>query len=224
MPSKIVTEERIIKKVTNAINNPKSSLYNLQDALEQIRYKGVRVYGDEYDLWISKAILLHRYDMILEIFKINQNYYKLETQVLRLFIFKKPRYLKQFVESNAFVPTNPSHIIMILGKSDMIIGKSDKFKELEYFFSLPRTGHILTEIRKVVPLENYKFYTFLAAKNPDLQKKQKLTKILLRFWLFTVKRMIPRWKDSLYYPGSGALYLKAYTSFKRNLPFMLTCI
>jgi len=217
MPSKIVTEERIIKKVTNAINNPKSSLYNLQDALEQIRYKGVRVYGDEYDLWISKAILLHRYDMILEIFKINQNYYKLETQVLRLFIFKKPRYLKQFVESNAFVPTNPSHAIMI-------IGKSEKFKELEYFFSLPRTGHILTEIRKVIPLENYKFYTFLASKNPDLQKKQKLTKVLLRFWLLTVKRMIPRWKDSLYYPGTGALYLKAYTSFKRNLPFMLTCI
>ena len=224
MPSKIVTEERIIKKVTNAINNPKSSLYNLQDALEQIRYKGVRVYGDEYDLWISKAILLHRYDMILEIFKINQNYYKLETQVLRLFIFKKPRYLKQFVESNAFNSTNPSHAIMILGKSDMIVGKCDKFKELEYFFSLPRTGHILTEIRKVIPLENYKFYTSLAAKNPDLQRKQRLTKILLRFWLLTVKRILPRWKNSLYYPGSGALYLKAYTSFKRNLPFMLTCV
>ena len=217
MPSKIVTEERLIKKVTNAINNPKSTLYNLQDALEQIRYKGVRVYEDEYDLWVSKAILLHRYDMILEIFKINQNYYKLETQVLRLFIFKKPRYLKQFVESNAFSPTNPSHSIMV-------ISKCYRLKELEYFFSLPRTGHILTEIRKVVPLENYKFYTSLAGKNPDLQKRQRLTKILLRFWLLTVKRMIPRWKDSLYYPGSGALYLKAFTSFKKNLPFMLTCI
>jgi hypothetical protein len=217
MPSKIVTEERLIKKVSNAINNPKSSLYNLQDALEQIRYKGVRIYEDEYDLWISKAILLHRYDMILEIFKINQNYYKLETQVLRLFIFRKPRYLRQFVESNAFNSTNPSHAIMV-------IGKSDKFKELEYFFSLPRTGNILTEIRKVIPLENYKFYTSLANKNPDLQKKKKLTKVLLRFWLLTVKRMIPRWKDSLYYPVTGSLYLKAYASFKRDFPFMLTCI
>jgi hypothetical protein len=217
MPSKIVTEERLIKKVTNAINNPKSSLYNLQDALEQIRYKGLRVYEDEYDLWISKAILLHRYDMILEIFKINQNYYKLETQVLRLFIFKKPRYLKQFVESNAFVSTNPSHTIMILGKSD-------KFKELEYFFSLPRTGHILTEIRKVIPLEDYNFYTSLSKKNPDLQKKQRLTKVLLRFWLLTVKRIIPRWKNSLYYPGTGALYLKAFSSFKRDLPCLLTCV
>jgi hypothetical protein len=217
MPSKIVTEERLIKKVSNAINNPKSSLYNLQDALEQIRYKGVRIYEDEYDLWISKAILLHRYDMILEIFKINQNYYKLETQVLRLFIFRKPRYLRQFVESNAFNSTNPSHAIMV-------IGKSDKFKELEYFFSLPRTGNILTEIRKVIPLENYKFYTSLANTNPDLQKKKKLTKVLLRFWLLTVKRMIPRWKDSLYYPVTGSLYLKAYASFKSDFPFMLTCI
>jgi hypothetical protein len=217
MPSKIVTEERLIKKVTNAINNPKSSLYNLQDALEQIRYKGVRIYEDEYDIWIYKAILLHRYDMILEIFKINQNYYKLETQVLRLFIFKKPRYLKQFVESTAFNPTNPSHSIVV-------ISKSDKFKELEYFFSLPRTGHILTNLRQVVPLESYKFYTFLASKNPDLQKKKRLTKVLLRFWLLTVKRMIPRWKDSLYYPVTGSLYLKAYASFKRDFPFMLTCI
>ena len=216
MPSKIVTEERLIKKVTNAINNPKSTLYNLQDALEQIRYKRLRVYEDEYDLWISKAILLHRYDMILEIFKINQNYYKLETQVLRLFIFKKPRYLKQFVESTAFNAINPSHSIMV-------ISKSYRLKELEYFFSLPNTGPLLTEIRKVVPLESYKFYTSLAAKNPDLQKKQRLTKVLLRFWLLTVKRMIPRWKDSLYYPGSGALYVKAFTSFKKNLPFMLTC-
>jgi len=224
MPSKIVTEERLIKKVTNAINNPKSTLYNLQDALEQIRYKGVRIYEDECDLWISKAILLHRYDMILEIFKINQNYYKLETQVLRLFIFKKPRYLKQFVESTAFNSTNPFHAIMVIGKSDMIIGKSDKSKELEYFFSLPKTGHILTEIRKVIPLESYKFYTFLASKNPDLQKKKRLTKVLLRFWLLTVKRMIPRWKDSLYYPVTGSLYLKAYASFKRDFPFMLTCI
>jgi hypothetical protein len=105
----------------------------------------------------------------------------------------------------------------------MVISKSYRLKELEYFFSLPRTGHILTEIRKVVPLENYKFYTSLAGKNPDLKKKQRLTKVLLRFWLLTVKRMIPRWKDSLYYPGSGALYLKAFTSFKKNLPFMLTC-
>jgi hypothetical protein len=217
MPSKMVTEERLIKKVTNAINNPKSSIYNLQDALEQIRYKGVRVYEDEYDLWISKAILLHRYEMILEIFKITPNYHKLQTQVLRLFIFKKPRYLKQFVDSNAFDPTNPSHSIMI-------IGKCDKFKELEYFFSLPRTGYILTEIRKVIPLENYNFYTSLVKKNPDLRKKQKLTKVFLRFWLITVKRIIPRWKDSLYYPGSGALYLKAFSSFKRDMPCLLTCV
>ena len=217
MPSKMVTEERLIKKVTNAINNQKSSIYNLQDALEQIRYKGVRVYEDEYDLWISKAILLHRYEMILEIFKITPNYYKLQTQVLRLFIFKKPRYLKQFVDSNAFDPTNPSHSIMV-------IGKCDKFKELEYFFSLPRTGHILTEIRKAVPLEYYSYYTSLAKKNPDLRKKQKLTKVFLRFWLLTVKRIIPRWKDSLYYPGSGALYLKAFSSFKRDLPCLLTCV
>ena len=216
MPTNETKDTRRVKRVMNAINNPVSTVDNLAAALDGVKH--IRVYQDEIDAWVQKALSYRRYDMVLEIFNKSQvSLVKSESAVLRLFIFKHQCYLKQFVESNAFDPTNPSHSIMV-------IGKCEKFKELEYFFSLPRTGHILTEIRKVISLENYKFYTFLATKNPDLQKKQKLTKVLLRFWLLTVKRMIPRWKNSLYYPGSGALYLKAFTSFKRNLPFMLTCV
>ena len=214
MPSKIVTEERIIKKVTNAINNPKSSLYNLQDALEQIRYKGVRVYGDEYDLWISKAILLHRYDMILEIFKINQNYYKLETQVLRLFIFKKPRYLKQFVASKQFQPDWPYHFDMLVRTKD------EDYHHLTKFFELPKTGKLLLACDFLFSRVHFKG---LVHKNPDIQQRIAKMKVLLRFW-FVVKRNLPAWRDSLYYPGTGRLYLKAYASFKRDLPCLLTCV
>jgi hypothetical protein len=28
----------------------------------------------------------------------------------------------------------------------------------------------------------------------------------------------------LYYPGSGPLYLKAFASFKRDMPCLLTCV
>ena len=63
--SKETKDERRVKRVTNAINNPTSTLTNLSDALDGL--KGVRIFQDEIDSWIYKAIDLQRYDMILEI-------------------------------------------------------------------------------------------------------------------------------------------------------------
>jgi len=214
MPSKAVKEERLIKKVTNAINNPTANIQILRNALDDIKYAHCIIYTEDIDLWISKAITLQRYDMILEIFGKNPNIYQLESQVLKLFMFKKHRYLKMFVESDAFHPDWPTHITMLGKNMD---------KDLSYFkqfFALKKTGHLLSAIRLSFPA----VYSQLVKNNPDLQKKMAARKILARFWLLSVRKILPRWKDSLYYPGSGALYKKAYQHFKSDLPCLLTCI
>jgi hypothetical protein len=215
MPSKIVKEERLIKKVTNAINNPTATLQVLKNALDDIKYARCPIYDEDIDLWISKAIALQRYDMILEIFGKDIHYHQLESQVLKLFMFKKQRYLNMFVESDAFHPNLITHVTLLIKNMD---------KDISYFkrfFALKKTDYLLTSIRHAF---RPSVYNQLMKSNPDLQKKAAARKILARFWLLTVKKILPRWKESLYYPGSGALYKKAYRHFKHDLPCLLTCI
>ena len=213
MPTKETKDERRVKRVSNAINNPTSTLNNLADALDGV--KRVRLFQDEIDAWIFKALELQRYDMVLEILgRKGCSLPKAESAVLRLFIFKHPRYLAKFVASPAFHPECTYHLDM-LGKT-----KEEDIYLLATLFALPRTGKLLVSSRW---LFSHRFFQMLVHKNPDIQQRIAKMKILLRFW-FVVKRNLPAWRDSLYYPGTGRLYLKAYASFKRDLPCLLTCV
>jgi hypothetical protein len=216
MPAtKETKDERRVKRVTNAINNPTSTLTNLSDALDGL--KGVRIFQDEIDSWIYKAIDLQRYDMILEILGRRSRWplVKLESAVLRTFIFKNPRYLAKFVASPAFHPDCSYHLEMLAKIKD------EDIHLLAKLFALPRTGKLLDAMRW---LFSWRLYWQLFHNNPDIQRRIQQQKLLLRFWLLVVKRNLPAWRDSLYYPGTGALYLKAFASFKHDLPCMLTCV
>jgi len=212
-PTKQTRDDRRVKRVTNAINNPTSSLLNLSEALDSVKH--ISVYQDEIDAWILKAIDLQRYDMILEILGRSQvSFKRAESAVLRTFIFKNPRYLAKFVASPAFHPDHPNNFEMLCKT------KSEDIQHLAKFFILPRTGKLLVAMEF---LFSRSFFKTLVHKNPDIQRRIQQQKILLRFW-FLVKRNLPAWRDSLYYPGSGPLYLKAFASFKRDMPCLLTCV
>lgn len=214
MPTKETKDERRIKRVTNAINNPTSTLGNLQDALDGVRH--VKIYQEEIDAWTKIALRNSRYDMVLEIFNKKQvSSKKAAAAVLRLFILRKPRYLKQFMESIHFIPDCPFVFEMLRLTTDKDIHL------LKNFFSFPRTGNLLNKLRFLFSVE---FNRLLRSHNPDIQQRIAKKKILLRFWLLVVKRNLPAWKDSLYYPGSGALYMKAFASYKRDLPCLLNCV
>jgi hypothetical protein len=216
MPAtKEIKDERRVKCVTNAINNPTSTLTNLSDALDGL--KGVRIFQDEIDAWIYKAVEFQRYDMILEILGRRSRWplVKLESAVLRTLIFKNPRYLAKFVASPAFHPECAYHLEMLAKTKD------EDVHRLATLFALPRTGKLLDAIRW---LFSWRLYRQLFHNNPDIQRRIQQQKRLLRFWLLIVKRNLPAWRNSLYYPGTGPLYLKAYASFKRDLPCLLTCV
>ena len=212
-PTKEIKDERRVKRVANAINNPVSTLSNLQDALDGVRH--VRIYQGEIDNWVLLALKNSRYDMVLEIFNKKQVIpKKTPAAVLRLFILKQPRYLQQFVASNRFNPKCSYNLDMLYHI------KEEDYHLLTKFFCLPRTGWLLGFTKE---LFSRSFYTTLLRQNPDIQHRKAAAKVLMRFWLLVVKRNLPAWRDSLYYPGSGPLYLKAFASFKRDLPCLLTC-
>ena len=213
MPSNETKDTRRVKRVMNAINNPVSTVDNLAAALDGV--KNIRVYQDEIDAWVQKALSYRRYDMVLEIFNKSQvSLVKSESAVLRLFIFKHQRYLKQFVASKQFQADWPYHFDMLVRT------KEEDIHHLTKFFELPKTGKLLLACDFLFSRAHFKV---LVHKNPDIQQRIAKIKILLRFW-FLVKRNLPAWRDSLYYPGTGRLYLKAYASFKRDLPCLLTCV
>ena len=203
-----------MKRVANAINNPTSTLSNLAEALAGVQH--VRIYQDEIDAWVQAALKNSRYDMVLEIFNRKQvSLVKSESAVLRHFIIKQPRYLKNFVASNRFHPDWPYHL------DALVKIKQEDIHLLANLFALPRTGKLLLACDF---LFSRSFFKALVHKNPDIQERIQRHKNLMRFWLLVVKRNLPAWRDSLYYPGSGSLYLKAYASFKSDLPCLLTCV
>jgi hypothetical protein len=212
--TKEVKYTRRVKRVTNAINNPTSTLSNLADALDGVKH--VRIFQDEIDAWVQAALKNSRYDMVLEIFNRKQvSLVKSESAVLRHFIIKQPRYLKDFVASNRFHPDGPYHL------EALVKIKEADIHLLANLFTLPRTGKLLLACDF---LFSRSFFKALVHKNPDIQRRIQQQKVLLRFWLLIVKRNLPAWRNSLYYPGSGALYLKAFASFKRDMPCLLTCV
>jgi hypothetical protein len=212
--TKEVKDTRRVKRVTNAINNPTSTLSNLADALDGVKH--VRIFQDEIDAWVQAALKNSRYDMVLEIFNRKQvSLVKSESAVLRHFIIKQPRYLKDFVASNRFHPDGPYHL------DALVKIKQEDIHLLANLFALPRTGKLLLACDF---LFSRSFFKALVHKNPDIQRRIQRQKLLMRFWLLIVKRNLPAWRDSLYYPGSGALYLKAFASFKRDMPCLLTCV
>jgi hypothetical protein len=213
-PTKEVKDTRRVKRVANAINNPTSTLSNLAEALAGVQH--VRIYQDEIDAWVQAALKNSRYDMVLEIFNRKQvSLVKSESAVLRHFIIKQPRYLKNFVASNRFHPDWPYHL------DALVKIKQEDIHLLANLFALPRTGKLLLACDF---LFSRSFFKALVHKNPDIQERIQRHKNLMRFWLLVVKRNLPAWRDSLYYPGSGSLYLKAYASFKSDLPCLLTCV
>ena len=203
-----------MKRVANAINNPTSTLNNLADALDSVKH--VRIFQDEIDAWVQAALKNGRYDMVLEIFNRKQvSLVRSESAVLRHFIIKQPRYLKDFVASNQFHPDGPYHL------DALVKTKESDIHLLANLFALPRTGKLLLACDFLFSRAHFKA---LVHKNPDIQRRIQQQKLIMRFWLLIVKRNLPAWRDSLYYPGSGPLYLKAYASFKSDLPCLLTCV
>ena len=91
-------------------------------------------------------------------------------------------------------------------------GAAARLPYIHLFFKQPKTASIILRLTEKKLLRKNEQILYMNA-NPVLCKRKQQRKILLRFWLTTVKKNLLYWKESLYFPGTGALYKKAETAF-----------
>jgi len=215
MPTQATLTERLVKRVANAINNQTTSSRDVRDALRMLRESGIITYKEDYDDWMKLAIHVGSESKLLALFKKKHTLTFTDTSI-RCIIEQSPHMISRYVASRLFNPD--------LLENDTVIKYLIKYPATEHpssipainlFFAQPKTAGMLlrffeegwfTKQRRSIYINN----------NPVLYKRKQQRKVLLRFWISTVKKNLNNWRESLYVPGSGALYKKALTSFNQS--------
>ena len=203
MPSRAIQIERMVKRVDNAIHNPAIDFKGVKAALADLKAAGITPYNQEYDHWIRLAI-----DSRNEI-KLRCLFGSIKTTTLAHLLEKKSSYIPLYMNSPLFNPNNESHYNDIIDfgiKNDYTYGE-----KMILFFQHPRSWTVLQKL-----ISHRKYFRRYLSVNPIAKKRKHLNKVLLRFWLLTTKPLLRAWRESLYFPGTGALYKKAAASFKAD--------
>jgi len=214
-PSQGVRIERMLKRVDNAIHNPTQSYEDVRDALVDLRAANIRPSKDEIDAWIQMAIESNNRKKLLCFLK---NPKRVDT-CLGIILVSYPQHIAQFVDSPIFSNTS-----LDLGD---VINLMQPFHEkqfdapLKILFRQPKATKLCVDacnyfIRKGWSWDK-NYLTLLHTLNPVLRKRKLARKVLLRFWLLTTKPILRSWRESLYVPGTGAMYKKALASFTESV-------
>lgn len=208
-PSKAILDERMVKRVDNAIHNPTRSAKDVYDAILELKPARVRVMRGDYDTWIKLAIESNDLHKLCAIFT-----GKRWPNPLALLFEHSPHSIPSFIGSRLFNPNAEMYETLI---TDWMVDEQytpgSYSTRLTLFFKQPRTYKLLlrlVEKRAWLTMKEKQYYMNL---NPVLRKRKLARKVLLRFWLLTTKPMLRCWRESLYVPGTGAIYKKALASF-----------
>lgn len=199
MPSQAIVIERMLKRVDNAIHNPSVDYKGVRDALDDLKAYNIRPYRDEYDKWILLAIEAQDRRKLCCLFG------SMKKSPLIHILERGYVYIPMFVNSTLFNPKSEwnSHDIMEFTDNEPI----NYEQKLTLFFQQPRSWPVLES------LSWQGYYRKYFKVNPVAKRRKYLTKVIMRFWLLTTKPLLRSWRESLYIPGTGALYMKAAASF-----------
>ena len=216
-PSQGVRIERMLKRVDNAIHNPTQSYEDVRDALVDLRAANIRPSKDEIDAWIQMAIESNNRQKLLCFLKYPKAYDPGLHTCLGIILVYYPQHIAQFVDSPIFSNTS-------LDELDVSNLMQPWYKKrfdisLKFLFRLPKATKLCidacNDLKDGFISKNY--LTLLHTLNPVLRKRKLARKVLLRFWLLTTKPILRSWRESLYVPGTGALYKKALASFTESV-------
>jgi len=207
---------RMVKRVINAIHNPVSNASAVRDAIKELKQCGIIVYLSDYDDWICEAIAVGNERKLLALFK-----HKPRTatdSVLATLIAYSPHSIPRYMASRMFNPNQKCDVTSSYTIDSIIADAMDRYATkgerdaVALFFKQPRAVPVLLRFieKKWLTKEQRTLYV---NSNPVLVKRRQQRKILLRFWLLTTKSVLVNWRESLYIPGTGALYKKALDSF-----------
>lgn len=120
-----------------------------------------------------------------------------------------PMYMKsQMFNPNEYTSYYHRHdhdICGLLDNPQMLLNN-----QLTLFFQQPKSWPILKRMEREFAFRKY------FAVNPVAKKRKEQRLCLMRFWLLTTKPLFSSWRESLYAPGTGALYKKAAASFESD--------
>ena len=202
MPSQAIVIERMLKRVDNAIHNPSVNYKGVKDALADLKVSNIRPFRDEYDMWIRMAIEVEDPRKLCCLFG------SMKKSPLAHILERGYIYIPMFVSSSMFYPNSEWNIHDIM---EFVEKEENNYEQkLTLFFQQPKSWPVLQNLL----WQGY--YRKYLKVNPVAKKRKHLTKVLMRFWLLTTKPLLRSWRESLYIPGTGALYMKAAASFEAN--------
>lgn len=210
--SEAVRIERLVKRVDNAIHNPAMDYKTVREALDDLKCV-IHPSREDYNHWIRLAIEARSDKKICSLFCSRVS------EITLSVLFKySPHNIPLYVNSKLFNPNLKYPLTTIYVYDDILCyqfageGAAARLPYIHLFFKQPKTASIILRLTEKKLLRKNEQILYMNA-NPVLCKRKQQRKILLRFWLTTVKKNLLYWKESLYFPGTGALYKKAETSF-----------
>ena len=210
--SEAVRIERLVKRVDNAIHNPAMDYKTVREALDDLKCV-IHPSREDYNHWIRLAIEARSDKKICSLFCSRVS------EITLSVLFKySPHNIPLYVNSKLFNPNLKYPLTKIYVYDDILCyqfageGAAARLPYIHLFFKQPKTVSIILRLTEKKLLRKNEQILYMNA-NPVLCKRKQQRKILLRFWLTTVKKNLLYWKESLYFPGTGALYKKAETSF-----------
>jgi hypothetical protein len=210
--SEAVRIERLVKRVDNAIHNPAMDYKSVREALDDLK-RVIHPSRDDYDHWIRLAIEARSDTKICSLFGT-----RISEIALSVLFKYSPHNIPLYVNSRLFNPNMKYPFTTIYVYDEILCcefageGGVGRLPYIHLFFKQPKTASIILRLTENKLLTKKEQILYMNA-NPVLRKRKQQRKILLRFWLTTVKKNMLYWRESLYFPGTGALYKKAETSF-----------
>ena len=210
--SEAVRIERLVKRVDNAIHNPAMDYKSVREALDDLK-RVIHPSRDDYNHWIRLAIEARSDTKICSLFGT-----RISEIALSVLFKYSPHNIPLYVNSRLFNPNMKYPHTTIYVYDEILCcefageGGVGRLPYIHLFFKQPKTASIILRLTENKLLTKKEQILYMNA-NPVLRKRKQQRKILLRFWLTTVKKNMLYWRESLYFPGTGALYKKAETSF-----------
>jgi hypothetical protein len=216
-PSKSLQIERMMKRVDIAIHNPTADTMALKRAIAHLKEVKIELYREDYDHWIRMAIEANSEKKIRALMpspKLNKEY------TLSILFEHRPKMVPSYVSSCLFHPnvrfsSTSGYVYDTVVRIHLAEAGHLVLPYLKLFFKQPRSGPIALRLYKNTNITTQQKILYLNP-NPSIRKRKRQRLLLLRFWLLTTKKNLLPWRESLYVPGTGALYKKAFESFKRD--------
>lgn len=215
-PTTATRDKRLVKRVESAIRNPAITPSQVHSAIKDLQDMGLLLYKEDYLDWIRIAIEVKDCRKLCAVFGYTKRTNSPDAVCLRFLLEKAPSVIVAFVSSPLYRDKE---------MYDDVIMKCEMFTAaVDLFFRQPKAAPVLLRLcyeGHPTFFRKYERRRYIVL-NPVLRRRVHLRKVLLRFWSITVKKNLPLWRETLYFPGTGSLYLKSLTSWNMQPPLPLS--